>query len=573
METIRIQDDLYTYVNQAKLDELVIPDDMPVAGGFANLSTDLEKLMIGEFNAMCESGSYPSEYLARACTLFRLAKDVKRKKKHGIKPALKNLSILKKLGTLRSYNLHTKELILKGIAMPISVMVEANMKDTTHHCVMIQGPSVILPDVAYYKEGREQQRDQLLTLWSGFAKQVLALAGHDEAACDALLKDTLAFDALVAKYVKSNEEWSEYVKMYNPMKTGRVAGMVKPLNLKKLLSDIFGFIPEEIIVTEPRFFKNFKEVFNQDTFEMYKNWAYVTTLMGSCSLLSEELRDLGGAFRRALSGIAANSSAEKFAYQLASGMYSEPIGLYYGEKYFGEEAKKDITEIVKQIVATYQKRIESNDILEQATKEKAILKLSKMGLKLGYPDRVEALYDKLIFDETKSLFDIISSLRKIRMEDNFAKLGKEVDRTHWAMPGHMVNACYDPFVNDITFPAAILQPPFYSINQTRSENLGGIGAVIGHEISHAFDSNGAKCDELGNLNNWWTKADERKFNKKVNAMIKQFDGIELPWGTVNGKFTVSENIADNGGMAVTLDIMSNSEGMSFEEYFTNWAKV
>ncbi len=573
MEKVRIQDDLYTYVNQAKLDELVIPDDMPVAGGFANLATDLEKLMIGEFNAMCKEGNYPNEYLERACTLFKLAKDVKRKKKHGIKPALKNLAILKKLGTMRSFNLYAKELGLRDIATPINVMVEPNMKDTTHHCVMVSGPSVILPDASYYKEGREQQRDQLLNLWTGFAKQVLIIAGHSEEVCDALLKDTLAFDALVAKYVKSQEEWSEYVKMYNPMKTGRVAGMVKPLNLKKLLKDMFGFVPEEIIVAEPRYFKNFKEVFNADTFEMYKNWAYVTTLMGSCSLLSEELRDLGGGFRRALSGIAANSSAEKFAYQLASGMYSEPIGLYYGEKYFGEEAKKDITEIVRQIVATYQKRIAANDILEPATKEKAILKLSTMGLKLAYPDRVEEIYSKLVFDESKSLFDIVRALGRIRMEENLAKLNKEVDRTHWAMPGHMVNACYDPFVNDITFPAAILQPPFYSINQTRSENLGGIGAVIGHEISHAFDSNGAKCDEMGNLNNWWTKADERKFNKKVNAMIKQFDGIELPWGVCNGKFTVSENIADNGGMAVTLDIMSNSEGVSFEEYFANWARV
>ena len=571
MENIRIQDDLYTYVNQAKLEELVIPDDMPVAGGFASLGEDVEKLMIGELNAMCKEDAYPNDYLARACTLFKLAKDVKRKKKHGIKPALKNLAILKKLGTMRSYNLHTKELILKGIDMPLNIMVEANMKDTTHHCVMIQGASVILPDVSYYKN--EQQRDQLLNLWSGFAKQVLAIAGHSEEEIDALIADTLAFDALIAKYAKSQEEWSEYVKMYNPMKTGRVAGMVKPLNLKKLLKDIFGFVPEEIIVTEPRYFKNFKEIFNQDTFEMYKKWAYVTTLMGSCGLLSEELRDLGGGFRRALSGIAAMSSPEKYAYQLASSLYSEPVGLYYGEKYFGEEAKKDITEIVQQIVATYQKRIATNDILEQATKDKAILKLSKMGLKLAYPDRVEEIYNKMVFDESKSLFDIVSTLRRVRIEENFAKLGKEVDRTHWAMPGHMVNACYDPFVNDITFPAAILQAPFYSIHQTRSENLGGIGAVIGHEISHAFDSNGAKCDELGNLNNWWTKADERKFNKKVNAMVKQFDGIELPWGTVNGKFTVSENIADNGGMAVTLDIMSQTEGVSFEEYFTNWAKV
>ena len=573
MEKIRIQDDLYTYVNQAKLEELVIPEDMPVAGGFASLATDVEKLMIGEFNALCASGSYPNAYMERACKLFMLAKDVKRKKKHGIKPALKNLAVLKKLATLRSFNLRTKELMLRGISMPLDIGVSANMKNTTQHCVMLSGPSVILPDASYYAEERAQQKEMMLNLWTGFAKQVLTIAGHSEEECDALLKDTLAFDAILAKYVKSQEEWSEYTKMYNPMKTGRVAGMVKPFNLKKLLTDIFGFIPEELIVTEPRFFKNFKEIFNAETFEAYKNWAYVTTLMGSCSLLTEELRDLGGAFRRAISGIAANSSAEKFAYQLASGLYSEPVGLYYGEKYFGEEAKKDITEIVQQIVATYQKRIATNDILEQATKDKAILKLSKMGLKLAYPDRVEEIYSKLIFDESKSLFDIVSTLKRIRLEDNFSKLGSEVDRTHWAMPGHMVNACYDPFVNDITFPAAILQPPFYSINQTRSENLGGIGAVIGHEISHAFDSNGAKCDELGNLNNWWTKADERKFNKKVQAMIKQFDGIELPWGVCNGKFTVSENIADNGGMAVTLDIMSNSEGVSFEEYFSNWARV
>ena len=573
MENIRIQDDLYTYVNQAKLDELVIPEDMPVAGGFASLGTDVEKLMIGEFNDMCKAASYPNDYMANACTLYRLAKDVKRKKKHGIKPALKNLAILKKLGTMRSFNLRTKELMLRGIALPLDFGVNANMKDTTRHCVMLSGPGVILPDASYYKEGREQQRDMMLNLWSGFAKQVLTIAGHTEEEANALLQDTLAFDALLAKFVKSQEEWSEYTKMYNPMKTGRVAGMVKPFNLKKLLTDVFGFLPEELIVTEPRFFKNFKEIFNTETFEMYKSWAYVTTLMGNCSLLSEELRDLGGAFRRAISGVAANSSAEKFAYQLASSMYSEPVGLYYGEKYFGEEAKKDITEIVQQIVATYQKRIATNDILEQATKDKAILKLSKMGLKLAYPDRVEEIYSKLVFDESKSLFDIVSSLKRIRLEDNFSKLNQEVDRTHWAMPGHMVNACYDPFVNDITFPAAILQAPFYSIKQTRSENLGGIGAVIGHEISHAFDSNGAKCDELGNLNNWWTKADERKFNKKVNAMIKQFDGIELPWGVCNGKFTVSENIADNGGMAVTLDIMSNSEGVSFEEYFANWARV
>ena len=187
MEKIRIQDDLYTYVNQAKLDELVIPDDMPSAGGFVDLSIGVEKLMIGEFNEMCKEERYPNSHLERACTLFSLAKDIKRKKKHGIKPALRNLSILKKLGTMRGFNLHTKELLFKGIPLPVNIAVEPNMKDTTHHCVMIQGPSVILPDASYYKEGKEEQRDALLNMWSSFTRQVLAIAGHSEEEIDLLI--------------------------------------------------------------------------------------------------------------------------------------------------------------------------------------------------------------------------------------------------------------------------------------------------------------------------------------------------------------------------------------------------
>ena len=154
-----------------------------------------------------------------------------------------------------------------------------------------------------------------------------------------------------------------------------------------------------------------------------------------------------------------------------------------------------------------------------------------------------------------------------------SKLYKDVDRSEWPMPGHMVNACYNPSSNDITFPAAILQAPFYSIKQSRSENLGGIGAVIGHEISHAFDNNGAKCDENGNLNNWWTDEDFKRFEERTHARIEEFDGIELPQGKVNGAFIVSENIADNGGMAVTLEMMSHLKDADYQAYFRNWARV
>ena len=503
MEKVRIQDDLFHHVNQEKLDSLVIPDDMPSIGGFNTLHKEVEELMINEFNQMSKEKCYPNDYLARAISLYEEVKNVKKRNRLGIKPALKHLSVLNKLTTLQKFNGKLKDLVLADIPLPLNIGVDTDMKDTSSHCVLIQGPSVLLPDASYYKEEMGPQKQALLGLWANMAKLVLAetdLSAEDQ---EKYLADTLAFDDVLSKYVKTREEWSEYVEMYNPMKTSKVAKLVKPVGFKNLLKKLFGFVPEKIIVTEPRYFKAFSEVFNENTFETYKHWAYVTGLLSSCSLLSEKLRELGGTFYRALSGIQAMTPVEKYAYQFASNMYSEPVGLYYGEKYFGEEAKKDITEIVYQIIDAYKDRIAKNEVLEEATREKAILKLSKIGVKMGYPDKVEAIYDKLVFNPKDSLFKIVCDLRKVKTLANLEKLSKPTDPTRWQMPGHMVNACYDPFVNDITFPAAILQPPFYSIKQTRSENLGGIGAVIGHEISHAFDSNGAKCDEHGNINNWW----------------------------------------------------------------------
>ena len=573
MEKPRIQDDLYTYVNQEKLDSLVIPDDKPCVGGFQTLAEDVEKIMLKEFDDMCTSKEYPNEHLERACTLYSIAENAEKKNADGIAPALKNLSVLKELNDFDSFSKHYKELLLKGLPLPLKIFVDTDMKNTKNHIVYIQGPSVILPDASYYKEERAQQKQMILGMWTNIAKMILAKTDLSEEDQAKYLEDTLAFDALFANIVKTSEEWSEYVEMYNPRKTTGVAKKLNTIKFKAILKDLFGVVPETVVVAEPRYINAFSTVFTKENFELYKHWAYVTGLCNACSYLSEELRDLGGMYYRALAGIPAATPIHKFAYNLASMMYSEPVGLYYGDKYFGEEAKKDITEIVYQIIDTYRSRIKNNDILEEATKEKAILKLSTMGVKMGYPDKVLDIYNQLVFNEEDSLFDIISSLNRIKLLESLSKLQKPTNPEKWAMPGHMVNACYDPFVNDITFPAAILQAPFYSIKQTRSENLGGIGAVIGHEISHAFDSNGAKCDENGNINNWWTKEDNKRFNTKIKAMIKQFDGIELPWGKVNGKFIVSENMADNGGMAVTLEIMSKTPNVSYEEYFQNWAKV
>ncbi|MDE7112043.1 MAG: M13 family metallopeptidase, partial [Malacoplasma sp.] len=230
--------------------------------------------------------------------------------------------------------------------------------------------------------------------------------------------------------------------------------------------------------------------------------------------------------------------------------------------------------MVHGLVKSYKERLNKNEWLSKETKEKAILKLDKMKIKIGYPDNLSEVYKWIDFNPKDNLYEIIKSIGISKRNYENSLLYKPVDTSLWMMPGHLVNACYNPTVNDITFPAAILQAPFYSLNQSKSENFGGIGTVIGHEISHAFDNNGAQCDENGNLNNWWKENDYAKFKEKTNEMIEQFDGLPLGDGKVNGELVVSENIADLGGMAASLQTLEREEiNPDYESFFKNYARV
>ena len=573
MEKVRIQDDLYTYVNQEWLDQAIIPDDLPMTGGFASLEESVRDTLIRDLNEMCEKGNYSNKYMENACRLYSKYKDTKRRNREKMRPVQKYLNKIEKLKDCSSLNRNLKELVLNSYPLPFKVEVMEDMSDTSKRCVAVFPPRTILPDSSYYKPENAQQKEMMIGLWTNMAHMILSESKLSPENQELYISDALKFDAAIGSLVKTSEELSEYTKMYNPMSTRTVSGMLKPIKFRQLCSSLFDSVPELIIVTDPRYFKSFKTVFNAETFEQFKHWAYVRKLIDSTSFLSEHLNELGSMFMMALTGVQKVPSAEKRAYEYVSATFANPIGNYYGEKYFGEKAKEDATEIVKEIIEQYKERIQKNNILTEQTKKQAIVKLSKMAIKIGYANYIDPVYDKGVIDESDSLLDTAIMIERIEKEYEYSKLHKPVDRGEWIMHGHVVNAGYNPMFNDISFPAAILQPPFYSINQTRSENLGGIGAVIGHEISHAFDNNGAKFDETGSLNNWWTKEDLKKFNASTKAMIKEFEGIELPWGKVNSKLIVSENIADNGGMAVTIDIMNKSKGASFEEYFKNWARV
>ena len=571
---IRIQDDLYEAVNGEWLKTAVIPEDRPTAGGFAELDQNVEKLMMADFRALAE-GSKTTDIpeMKYAVALYKKVLDSERRNREGIAPALPLLDRIRAIKTVEDLNAAAPELLLMELDLPLRMGVEADMGDATRNAFVVLGPDIILPDTTYYAEDNESGK-QLLALYADMAAKVLAYTPLTVEEQKQTLADTLAFDALIAKKVKSQLEWSEYYKCHNPMPVDEVAELVAPFDIKGLLQALYGEkAPDTLIVYDPKAIREMKDYFSEENFGLYRNWAYVKTLLKATPYLSEELATLGKTYSRALLGVAVDPSLEKQAYQAASELYAEPVGVYYGRSYFGEEAKKDVVELVKKIIETYKLRIRKNGFLAESTKEQAIRKLSTIEIKMGYPDEIKEIWSKQVFDENESLLSIMLRLTEIRAKDVLEKLLKPVDRTEWLMPGHMVNACYNPSANDITFPAAILQKPFYSLQQSVSENLGGIGAVIGHEISHAFDNNGANFDEFGNLKNWWTEEDFKAFQGLTQDMIRQFDGIEFHGGKVNGELTVSENIADNGGMGVTLEIMHTLPEADYQAYFMNWARV
>ena len=571
-EKVRIQDDLYHAVNGEWLEKAVIPNDRPTAGGFTELDEGVEKLLMGDF-AKFASGEKKTdvECMEDAIKLYKKVLDVERRNAEGIKPALPLLELIKGLKKPEDLNKVAKKFLLENLPLPFNMGVTSDMADATKNCFIILGPRTILPDTTYYSL---PQGEQLLQVYKMMAEQALKFAPLSEEERKLFLEDTLKFDALVAKKVKSQLEWADYVKNHNPMGIDEVQEFVKPFDLKGLLKELYGEkAPKIIVVYDPKAIKEANGYFNEENFSLFVHWAYVRALLRVSQYLSLDLKAIGGIYRRALMGIAEDPALEKEAYQLAGSLFSEPVGLYYGRTYFGEEAKKDVVSMVHKIIDTYKARIRKNTFLLEATKEKAILKLSTMKIKMGYPDSIHDIYKKMKVEDKDSYFDTMCKLISLASEDELEKLNKPVDRSEWGMPGHMVNASYNPSANDITFPAAILQKPFYSVHQLPEENLGGIGAVIGHEISHAFDNNGAQFDENGNLNNWWSESDYSAFKALTKDMIDQFDGIPFHGGKVNGELVVSENIADNGGMGVTLEIMHTLPHPNFQAYFKNWARV
>ncbi|MDR4932435.1 M13-type metalloendopeptidase [Companilactobacillus paralimentarius] len=567
------KDNLYLAVNGAWQETATIPPDKSRTGGFTDLDEGVEKTLMKDFHEFANNEEEVDDpRLLQAVKLYRLVNNVDHLSKFHQQPILKDMQRITDLSNVKDLGDNLAQLSKDGFALPIDISIDADMKDTAKNVVYIDGAGLILPDKTYYDEKNESGK-QLLAKYADVAGRLLSMIGYKLDEAKEIVEKALKFDKSLVPIVKSSEEWADYTKVYNPMKFDEFITKSDVLDLKSLVVDSVNDTPEKVIVTEPRYLDNLNKLVNADTFEDIKAWMMVKFLTGNASILDEEFRQVIGEYNLALSGAKELKNRTKYAYNFAASIFSEVVGVYYGKKYFGEKAKEDVRSMVKKMIAVYEQRLSENTWLSEDTKKKAIIKLDKIVIKVGYPDKIDDLYNKFEINENDSLYDNVSRIRKTIAQHNLDQYHEPVDRTKWLMPGHMVNACYDPSRNDITFPAAILQAPFYSLDQTSSQNFGGIGAVIAHEISHAFDNNGAQFDEYGNMNNWWTDEDYAKFKKLTQSMIDEFEGIPYAGHKVNGKLVVSENVADVGGLRCALEAAKSESDFDVKAFFINWARV
>lgn len=566
--SVRPQDNLYLAVNSKWQKDAKIPADRTEIGVNTDIDMKIEKRMMTDFDHFANGEKLPDiKDFGKAITLYKIAKDFKKRDADGAKPIQADLKFLTSIKDLNDVN--EKAIQIDQIAdLPFGFDVEADMKNTKVHVLEFAGDGTFLPDTTSYKQA---DADKLLDILKKQSINLLTLAGMDKAEAEGYVTNALKFDRRLAKIVKSTEEWSDYPACYNPYSMADFEAKFKSFDIKKFLQDLLPTVPDRIIVLEPRFLDHIEEIFNPSTFTEFKGWMITKFINSVTGSLSQEFREVGFPFSQALSGQGELIPQARHAYYIANGSFSEVIGIYYGKKYFGADAKADVTDMIKKMIKVYEDRIQNNDWLSAATKKKAIVKLRALVLKIGYPEKIEEIYDLLQVDPNKSLYENQKAMGKVSYQYNLAKLTKPVDRNVWLMPGNMNNACYDPQRNDITFPAGILQAPFYDLHQSRGQNYGGIGATIAHEISHAFDNNGAKFDEYGNMTNWWTDADFKEFNKRTQAAIDIYDGLQYGPSKLNGKQVVAENIADLGGLTCAIQA-NKADGGDMKEMFENYAR-
>lgn len=568
-----VASNFYQAVNKDWLLKAKIPADSPSIDNFYTLDEDIKGKLKKDIKNLGE-GKETSDItgMSEFITFYKAASNYKQREKDGLeplKPYLKEIEDIKDVNDLSS---KSASLTDKGIPLPFGYDVGTNAENTSQKQIQLSPPSILLPDVSIYKD--EASKKQYLTPIETATQKALEMLGYSEKNSKRIVKEALEFDEIIAKYSLSNEEISESKNLVHPKTAEEINDYSGSFKLYDVIKGIMGRDLNTINVPNTKYFENYSKIVNQDNFSKIKSWILVQEAMAASNSLTEDYRLNFASISMAIMGTQKPISKEDTVYEMSVNLFSDVMSVYYGRKYFGEEAKTDVTGMIDKIKNVYRGRLQQNDWLTEGTRNKAIEKLDKMKVFVGYQEDVDPGTKELHLDPNKSFFELSEDIAQFGKRYTIDHFDDPIDKNKWSGSAFDINAYYNPESNSINFPAGILQAPFYDKNQSTEKNYGGIGVVIGHEITHAFDSNGADYDENGDMHNWWTKADTKAFDKRIKAFEDQWNGLEIYGTKVNGKLTVTENVADAGGLSSTLQVLkTDMTKPNLKDYFENYADI
>ncbi len=551
--TVRPQDDFYNYVNGTWAKTAKIPADKPTWGSFHILreKTDENCLLILD-NLLKENFAQGTEG-QKIKDLYESFIDWKKRDAEGLKPIEGLLTKIDNIKTLADLQKYLEEVTPEGENPICAWGVYADMKDSNMNTVYLGNFSIGMGRDYYQKDNKENT--EALQKYQDYVMAIFKVLKDDKAAEKA--KQMVDFERSVAKLMLTNEEDRNPNLSYNPQTMAELSKLVKNINLPQLLKNV-GVNTDKVVVSEIRLYKQYDKFINEKNLPLIKDYLKYQLVADNASNLTKELDELSFNFySKELQGQQEQRPMNKRALSVINGILGEAFGKLYVEKYFPPKAKEEMVTLVDYLKKSFAQHIKDVTWMSDATKEKALAKLNKFTVKVGYPDKWED-YSKLTIEPAaKSVY--YTNLQRVNewaYQKSLEKVGKPVDKTKWGMSPQTVNAYYNPLYNEIVFPAAILQPPFFNFEADPAVNFGGIGAVIGHEMTHGFDDSGAEFDGDGNLQNWWTPEDKKNFENATQALAKQYDQYEPVKGVfVNGTFTSGENIADLGGVNIAFDAL------------------
>ena len=582
--SVRPGDDFFQYAAGGWMKSHPLDSEHPENGAFVDLSEQntlrIQELILQYAGTPQEKGSLGQ----KIGSLYNLRMDSVRLNREGwtpIKPVLERIAAIK---DRKEYQLVTAQIDRRGEeTMMYGIGVGADMRNASMNIVSVGQGGLGLGTRDYYLND-DEQTVRVREAYKTFMKNLFQMVGNDSVTAQKKMEAVMAIETRIAKASYSRVELRDISKNYHKMSYNQLVTDFPGIDWGNVFLATGFPAFDWVDVGQPEPIHEVEKILAEASLDDLKTYAEIKVISGATGVLSDDFRAEAFRLSSVLSGVKQDRPRWKRAVGSVSGVLGEAIGKLYVEKYFPESSKKRMLELVHNLQKALAQRIDEATWMSAETKAKAKDKLSNFIVKIGYPDKWKD-YSGLQVCDSLSLYENMGNISEFFLLDQLKrKVNKPVDKTEWLMTPQTINAYYMPTTNEICFPAAILQPPFFDPNADDAMNYGAIGGVIGHEMSHGFDDQGSQFDKTGNQNNWWTEADKKNFEQRTKVLEDAFGKFEaVPGKFINGKLTLGENIGDNGGLNIAFRAFQNAmkenplqkaDGFTPEQrFFLSWGRV